>query len=63
MRPELPPYPAAQPAPEVQSAAPLAEAIQVLRKGQPLPRRLITALLEEGHCVTGLIRSIKPAYL
>lgn len=45
---------------EVQWAAPLAQATILLRRGRPLPRTLIAALLDEGHDITALIRCITP---
>jgi len=46
---------------EVQSAAPQSAAIALLRAGRRLPNSLITALLNEGHDIEGLVRSIRPA--
>ncbi|HWL80081.1 MAG TPA: hypothetical protein VNR89_03950 [Roseomonas sp.] len=45
---------------EVQSPAPLARAVIILRNGGSLPRSLVRDLLDEGHDITGLIRSITP---
>lgn len=45
---------------EVQSAAPLAEAVRLIRHNRSLPLSLIRALLDDGVDINGLIRSITP---